>query len=347
MRYSSRFFLYAPLALFLAIAAGTGVYWWIAANALSKELDAIACGGHIDGQHAIPGVAVCFTSKTIGGFPFNLDVVFADFHVDVATPHGLSSWHSEKFAGHALTYGREQMIFEAAGRQVLTWTDLKGTRHTMPFEVGEMHASAILGARGLSRFDLDVIGFGSPALTAARAQLHARLTPNGNAIDIAAAADAVHLSPRLSSLFGDDITQIRLNASAAPSRAFDGLRAGKTDWVSALETWRKANGVLHISDLEISWARLSAMGKGALALDASHAAEGLLDFKVAGIQTLLDTAARHGVRGGANAGIAAALLDRAAKAGNNEAGLLGAVVGFHGGLVSVGDETATTEEVLY
>jgi hypothetical protein len=341
MRYSSRFFLYAPLALFLALAAGASVMWWREAAALSSRLDAM------NGREAMPGVTLHFASKSVGGFPFNLDVVFADFRVDVATPHGPSSWHSEKFAAHALTYGREQMIFEAAGRQTLGWTDLSGARHTMPFEVGEMHASAILGARGLSRFDLDVIGFGSPALTAARVQLHARVTPDGNAIDIAAAADAVHLSPRLSSLFGDDITQVRLNASAAPSRAFDGLRAGKTDWVSALETWRKANGALHVSDLEISWARLSVMGKGALALDASHAVLGLVDFKVAGIQTLLDTAARHGVRGGANDGIAAALLDRAAKAGNNEAGLLGAVVGFHGGLVSVGDETATTEEVLY
>ena len=341
MRYSSRFFLYAPLALFLALAAGASVMWWREASALSARLDAM------NGREAVPGVTLHFASKSVGGFPFNLDIVFADFHVDVATPHGSSSWHSEKFAAHALTYGREQMIFEAAGRQMLGWTDLKGAAHTMPFEVGEMHASAILGARGLSRFDLDVIGFGSPALTAARVQIHARATPDGNAIDIAAAADAVHLSPRLSSLFGGDITQIHLNASAASARAFDGLRAGKTDWVSALETWRKADGVLHVSDLEISWARLSAMGKGALSLDASHAALGLLDFKVAGIQTLRDTAARHGVRGGANDGIASALLDRAAKAGNNEAGLLGAVVGFHGGLVSVGDETATTEESLY
>ncbi len=96
--------------------------------------------------------------------------------------------------------------------------------------------------------------------------------------------------------------------------------------MGALETWRKANGALHVSDLEISWNRLSAMGKGALSLDATHNVEGLLDFKVAGIQTLLDAVARRGVRGNPDAGIAAALLDRAAKAGNNEAGLLGAVV---------------------
>ena len=341
MKYSSRFFLYAPLALFLLIAAAASLMWWREASALSGRLDAL------NGHEAMPGVTLKFKSKSVGGFPFNLDVVFQDMRLTVATPHGPSSWTTQNFALHALTYGREQMIFEAAGRQLLSWTDMKGTAHAMPFEVGELHASAILGARGLSRFDLDCIGFGSPALTAARVQIHARLAPSGTAVDIAAAVDGVHLSPPLASLFGDDITQIRLNASAAPSRAFDGLRAGRTDWVSAAETWRKANGSVQISDLEMSWNRLSAMGKGALALDATHAVEGLLDFKVAGIQTLLDSATRRGLRGGADSGIAAALLDRAAKAGNNEAGLLGAVVGFHAGTISVGDETATSEEVLY
>lgn len=341
MKYSSRFFLYAPLALFLAIAVAVSVMWWRAANALSARLDAL------NGHEAMPGVTLRFASKSVGGFPFNLDAVFQDFSVTVATPHGPSVWHAEKFALHALTYGREQMIVEAAGRQSLTWTDLHGGAHALPFEVGELHASAITGERGLSRFDLDCIGFGSPALTAARVQLHARLAPGGTSVDLAAAADAVHLSPALASLFGEDITRVRLNASAAPSRAFDGLRAGRTDWVSALETWRAAGGAVHVADLEIAWSRLSAMGKGVIGLDETHAVQGMLDFKIAGIQTLLENADRRHVRGGANAGIAAGLLDRAAKAGNNEAGLLGAVVGFHGGDVSVGDETATTEESLY
>jgi hypothetical protein len=341
MKYSSRFFLYAPLALFLLIAAAVSVMWWREAGALSSRLDAL------NGHEAMPGVTLRFASKTVSGFPFNIDVVFKDFRIDLKTPHGPSSWRVENFALHGLTYGREQMIFEAAGQQVLHWTDLQGHAHAMPFEAGELHASAIAGERGLSRFDLDCIGFGSPALTAARVQLHARINPNRTAIDIAAEADAVHLSPPLASMFGDNVKQVRLNASAAPSRAFDGLRAGRTDWVGALETWRKANGALQISDLEITWDRMSAMGKGTLGLDDKHTVTGLLDFKVAGIQTLLDAALRRGVHGDSFRGIAAALLDRAARAGNNEAGLLGAVVEFRTGIVMVGGEPATTEEPLY
>src|SRR6201996_6863002 len=164
MKYSSRFFLYAPLVLFLALAITACSYWWVVANALSKKLDAL------NGRPAIPGVTLSFASKTVSGFPFNLDVVFKNFRVTVDTPHGPSSWRAEKFALHALTYGREQMIFEAAGAQTFTWTDLQGRGHAMPFQIAELHASAISGTQGLSRFDLDCIGFDSAALTAGRVQ---------------------------------------------------------------------------------------------------------------------------------------------------------------------------------
>jgi len=341
MKYSSRFFLYAPLALFLTLATATGVYWWVAASTLSSRLDAI------NGREAMPGVTFAFKSKSVSGFPFNLDVVFQDVTVTVQTPHGPSSWGSERFAMHGLTYGREQFIYEAAGRQMLRWTDPRGRPHAMPFEAGGLHASSIMGERGLSRFDFDLVGLGSPALMAGRVQVHARLAPGGNAVDVFVAADGVHLSPPLTSLFGSDIAQLRLDASFLPSRPFDGLRAGRTDWVSAAETWRAANGAVQVNELQIDWNRLSATGKGRLALDATHSVEGLLDFKVAGIETLLDTARRHGMRGNPNAGIAAALLDRAALAGNNETNVLGAVVGFHTGVVTVGGEPATTEEPLY
>jgi len=343
MKYSSRFFLYAPLAVFLAMAAGAGFMWWREAGALSARLDAM------NGREAMPGVTLHFRSKSVSGFPFNLDVVFEDFRVELATAHGSSSWRAEKFALHALTYGRQQMIFEAAGRQAVSWHDLKKQQHTLPFEIGSLHADAIEGERGVSRIDIVLLGFESPALNAGKVEVHARVAPNGRTVEIASAIDSVQLSPRLAagSLFGPNVNQIRLNASAAPSTAFDALRAGGTDWAGALETWRKANGALSVSDLEISWDGVSAKGRGSLGLDARHAVQGLLDFKIAGIQTLLDTAARHHVQPDEFRGLGPALLARAAKAGANDAGLVGAVLAFHSGVVSVGDTNATDEEPLY
>ena len=341
MKYSSRFFLYAPLVLFLALAVTVCSYWWIVASALSKKLDAL------NGHPAIPGVSLSFASKTVSGFPFNIDVVFKDFRVTVDTPHGPSTWTAENFALHALTYGREQVLFEAAGRQALAWHDLKGGAHALPFQVGELHASSIANVHGVARIDIDCIGFGSPALTAARIQLHMRANPNGHAIDVVADGDAVHLSPPLVSLFGDALNQIRAEVTVAPSAAFAGLRTGNANWIDAVEAWRGAGGTADVTALQIGWTHMSAIGKGRLSLDENRYVSGLLDFKVVGVDQLIDTANHRGVHGAANAGIAAALLDRAAKAGTDQVGLLGAVVGFHGGVVSVGDEPATTAEPLY
>jgi len=339
MKYSSRFFLYAPLLLFLILAAAAGANWWSMADVLSRKLDAL------NGRTAMPGVTLSFASKTIGGFPFNLDVEFRNFRIEVATDHGPAQWRSEKFALHALAYGPEQMIFEAAGKQLLSWTDLKRQRYALPFEVGEWHASSIVGDHGLVRFDMDLIGLGSPALIAARIQLHAR--EHAGAIDLAAEADSVRLLGGLISPFGELIVLARANASAVPGKSFDAIRVGDASWEATLERWRVAQGVLHVDDLELNWNRFGAIGKGTLSLDSSHAVAGWLDFNVGGMTAFLETAAHKHLSGAPNLGIAAALLDRAAKSGNNDAALLGAVIGFHNGVVSVGDEPATTEEPLY
>jgi len=341
MRYSSRFFLYAPIVLFLALAIGACSYWWVVASALSKRLDAW------NGHTVIPGVTLLFESKTISGFPFNIDVVFRNFRIRIETSHGETTWSAQNFALHALTYGRNQVLFEAAGQQSFMWHDLKRSIHALPFQVGELHASSISNDHGLARLDVDCIGFGSPALTAARIQLHMRVNPNGQAIDVVAEGDAVHLSLPLVSLFGDTLNEIRAQASFEPARAFAALRRGETNWIEASEYFRTTGGTVDFSDVELSWPHVSGLGKGRLSLDADHNLSGHFDFQVTGIETVVETANHQKVRGAAYEGIARALLDRATKAPASPTGTMGAVVGFHGGLVSIGDDGATTLEPLY
>ena len=52
-KYSSRFWLYAPITVFLIIAAATMIHWWTVAGAFDKKL--AAAKGHL------------LTSATIGG----------------------------------------------------------------------------------------------------------------------------------------------------------------------------------------------------------------------------------------------------------------------------------------
>lgn len=336
MNYSSRFFLYAPFALLLLIGAAFSAYWWRVADALEQRLDTMQA------HEAMPGVTVRYTTRATSGFPFNLDVVFTDFRISVETGHGPFVWRAEHFALHALTYGADKTIFEAAGRQTFSWTDTERHAHELPFDAGSLHASAIRNADGLSRFDLDLVGFGSPAFTAARLQFHIRHAADEKTFDVFASGDDVHLSPRLRGAFGEELKMVALQGSVTEASAFDSLRAGKSDWRSAVEAWRNAPGKLHSEPLEFRWANgIDMLGHGAMLLDGGRRPEGIIDFKITGMAGWLANNPAM-----APDGFAAGLRDRASKAGS-EGGSMGAVFGIQDSVVYLGDDPIGTAEPLY
>ena len=237
MSYSSRFWLYAPLALFLALAFWAMSHWWLAAKALDQRL--IALNGH----QAIPGVRVAWSKQTISGFPFRLDVVFDDFSVRAEAPRGPLTWHSDHFALHSLTYGRTQDVFEAAGQQALAWTDADGTGHKLTFLPATLHASVIADDRGVSRFDLDMLDAGGKSsdgavFTIARAQFHLRRNSKANALDLVLnAVEAKGPTP-----FGDHIRSMNIYSQITQGEAFDRLLGGQTGLMDAIMTWRHDGG---------------------------------------------------------------------------------------------------------
>lgn len=237
MTYSSRFWLYAPLALFVALALWAMGHWWSAAHALDQKLTAM------NGHQAIPGVTISWTSQKISGFPFRLDVVFSDFKLRAEAPRGAVTWHSDRFASHALTYGRPQEIFEAAGQQTLDWTDLDGALHHLTFLPGSFRASAIADGKGLARFDLDLVDAGGKTadggpLTLARGQFHMRRDPKDDALDLMISA----VEAKGFTLFGDHVAKLELYSRVTPGHAFQRLLAGRSGWMDALMAWRHERG---------------------------------------------------------------------------------------------------------
>jgi hypothetical protein len=319
--YSSRFFLYAPFGLLLLAALAMGARWWVVAGRLETRLDAMQRG------EAMPGITVHYGKRSVGGFPFRLEALLDDLSVRVETASGPAVWHAEHFALHGLTYGRDELIFEAAGRQSLSW----GHGHRLDFQTGSLHASAIRDAGGLARFDLDLVAFDSPALAAGRIQFHIRQAKT--ALDIAASGEDVQLAPGQRGAFGDHISLVALQGDVSAPRAFDGLRAGRTDWRSALEAWRKAGGALHANPLEFHFSTLDMLAHGRIGLDEARRVSGLLDVKVTGMPDWLAHAPQS--RPG---GFAAALRDRALKAGADQAGKMGVVLGARDGIVYLGDQ---------
>lgn len=341
MKYGHRVFIYGPFVLFVLVAIGAGLRWWQIADAYSATLD------RWNGHEVVPGVTLHFASKKIAGFPFNLDTVFKNVEVDIQTPHGPLRWRTPDFAAHALTYGRAQTIFEAAGLQKLDWTGVNGKHRSFVFLPGSIHADAIKDDRGVSRVDVEIAGLGSLLLTATQARFHLRLDPQQDGIDVFTEADGMRLSPQFRSAFGNEIRVLRVQGTLLPGRPFDGLRAGRTDWVSAAEAFRNAGGVFAVDAAQVQFATFDAMGKGRLTLDDAHQPSGLLDFRLAGFPRFVDWMHNHVADHEAGMVVASALLDRATKAGSDEAGEMGVVLSMKDGVVAVGDEPAGTLSPLY
>jgi hypothetical protein len=234
MQYSSRFWLYAPITLFLAIAVAVMIHWWSMAGAFEKTLAALK------GREAIPGVTLDWSSATVGGFPFRVDADFTDLIVKGKGAHGPFVWTTDKFALHALTYGRRQDVFEAAGRQQVRWTDAGGMTHDVAFLPGSFHASAVTDARGLARADLDIIDAGAKDFAIGRFQFHARRDPDGKDLDLMLRADRVKA-------MGVNQPLVEVYATLTKAAALAPLLAGEKAWPDAIAAWRDSGGAAKLS----------------------------------------------------------------------------------------------------
>jgi hypothetical protein len=229
MKFSSRFFLYAPVAAIVLLAVGASVYWWRATDAFEAKLAALK------GHEAIPGVTLNWSKVNVSGFPFRLDAVFDGFSARGQGAHGPFAWESEHFALHALTYGAEKDVFEAAGNQHLIWTDAEGATHDFAFLPGSLRASAVRNDGSLTRFDVDIIELDGKGLNIGRAQFHMRRDPDGKSIDLEASAD---LAKGDLGVLGSQIRTLRLYQTIPKGAAFDGLLRGQQSAQAADAAWR-------------------------------------------------------------------------------------------------------------
>jgi hypothetical protein len=231
-KYSSRFWLYAPTGLFLTLAIAVMIHWWLAAVALEKRLAALK------GHEAVPGVTLDWASAKVGGFPFRLDVDFTDFRVAGEAAHGPADWTAERFASHALTYGRSKMVYEAAGRQQVHWTGADASRHAASFLPGSMRGSSILDTQGLARFDLDIVGMAGSDFAFTRFQFHTRRGPAG--LDVMVKTDA---------LTNGKVTNFQVYASLSKLEVLAPLLRGEMSWPQADTAWQAQGGKASLSQI--------------------------------------------------------------------------------------------------
>ena len=243
MNYSSRFFLYAPIALFLALALGVTLFWWHATSAFEGTLAAIK------GREAVPGVTLDWSKVGIAGFPFRVDAVFTDFIASGQGPHGAFRWQSPNVALHRLTYMANRIVFEAAGRQTLAWTDAASRPRNVSFQPGTLHASAMLDDAGLSRFDVDIAQLVAPAFTAARVQFHLRRGEN-DTIDMVAAAEGAKGDIGL--MFEKKVKQLRVYNTLVRAKPYAAVLRGETAIADAHKAWHDGGGAANVTRSELN-----------------------------------------------------------------------------------------------
>jgi len=245
MNYSSRFWLYAPISTFLLLAAAVAGYWHLVDSAFEKKLAALK------GHEAMPGVTLDWDKVEVGGFPFRIDADFTNFRAAGAGARGPFSWKTDKFALHALTYGRRQTIYEAAGRQDLRFALTDGVNSSLSFQVGSLRASSINNKNGLARFDLDMADAGESGWALSRFQFHMRRDPDGKELDLMFELDGLQLRPRLAGLtFKLKPGNLSFYASLSHLDALEDFLGGKASWPQTAEKWRAIGGKATLSQIK-------------------------------------------------------------------------------------------------
>ena len=268
MKYSSRFFLYAPFAGLLLLAAIAMTSWWIKATALAAHLDAI------NGHEIMPGVRLSFAEKRIAGFPFRLDTTLKNLRVEFAEVGGPVVWTSEGFAMHALAYGRVQAVLEAAGQQTLSWHDAHGGAHRFAFLPGTFRASAILQQGKLIRFDGEIVDLDGADFRAGNIQLHART--RGDGIDLYLKLSSAHITGGYAGSLGPEITSLVASGRMDREAALEPLLRGEEAPQAVIEAWRDAGGAIQASEVSVARKAGNLDVKGTLGLDDAHDLSGTL-----------------------------------------------------------------------
>jgi hypothetical protein len=286
-RKPRRFWLYAPFVLLLVAAAAWSAGWVYLSGEAAKQMDAQVA------RFRAAGYDIAWRDRTIGGYPFRLDVTLTDARVREPSGWALAA---PRLEGEAFVHALRHWVF--ATPQGLTFTRPAGG----PVEV----KAALLHA---SLHDLDKR---PPSFSFEGAKL--RFTPAPGAQPFAlSAADHVelHLRPgpddqgavlfkldggkaRLSGLFarmaGDKPVSIVWDSLLTRMSGFQGAT-----WHDAARAWSQGGGTIHVRQAGITAGdALIGAQSGTLTLDTDGRLSGAVDVTLREAPRALSVMAEQG-----------------------------------------------------
>jgi hypothetical protein len=280
MSYSNRIFMYGPVALLLLIVILYSVFWRVQADTLAARLN------RANGGELIPGVSFSFAQKSVGGFPFRLDVLLSGVSFGYRSGGAELDWRSDRIALHRLAYNPGQFIFEADGAQTFTWTAGQNSKPATVYLMPETaRASAILTGGRLVRLDLDIwrprgtersaqepqINF-----SADRAQFHALARRNDTLNLVLQIDNSRAAGPAAPALPQVSFPLIDCRATLDRAGSLSGVENGTEDIAGALQQWRTREGSIDVTSLAVNWPDARANLRGKLTLDLDNHLSGIL-----------------------------------------------------------------------
>jgi len=287
---SSRFWLFAPIALLILVAIGWTIAWFVIRDRTAAGLDAFRAAEERAGRQW-----TC-KDRSIAGYPFRVEVSCAELGV--------------VRDGVTVSLGRVESVAQVyQPRFVITEIDGPMTasdgRVTVQGSWRLLEASVRSTRDGLQRLSLvadaprfTVAGAAPEDVVVSADRFEAHLRPNlsrpqEEAYDVALRLQGASL-PALDAFFGDAApTSLETDVTATRAAGF----AGRPLPVE-IERWRAAGGKLDILEFSLKKGGKRVDAKGTLFLDDLHRPAGEITLATAGLESLIASIAGKGL--GAN-----------------------------------------------
>jgi hypothetical protein len=237
-RKPRRLFLYLPFVLLLVAAAAWTGFWVYARSAAQARMDAAVA------ELGRAGYRIAWGKRSIGGYPFRLDVTLTD-----AVVREPSGWALEtpRLEGEAYLYAPTRWVLAAP--QGLTFV----RPESGPVSVRAMNIRASLGALEARppsvSLQLVEATFQPPAggqsfalQSAGKVELHLRAGPNDEGgVFVSVENGRAQPGGLLGRIAGDKPVSLAWNSTLSKISAFQG-----GDWGAAVRSWADAGGVMTV-----------------------------------------------------------------------------------------------------
>lgn len=323
-RKPRRLGLYLPFALLLLAAAAWTIFWFWARGEVQKRLDAsVADLGRA-------GYEVSWKERSIGGFPFRMDVTLREARVREPSGWGLDA---PVLAGEAFAYAPKNWVIAAP--QGLTFVRPKGG----PVAVSGKLLRASLNGLDKRPPSFSFQGQGLTFVPAAGAEPFALQTAELFEFHLRPGPDdegGVFLKldngkARLSGLFGhiagDKPVSIVWNSTLSKASSFHGA-----DWPDAVRRWSDAGGQMTVRDAKLTAGEaLIETSASILSVGRDGRLRGVMPVSLRQAPRALGAMAQTGVLPESTASAASAVA-----AARQDGGVTRATINFEAGRMTLG-----------